>query len=367
MKSDGLILSPDYTFALTAKLIESDYISFRDRWFYDEQLKFNRKKKQTLELLLLFEKTYLMGADSDVDFSKPINDGLVEIISTTDDKAFKYFSENTDEIKERAKLLKPVILSNPALKYDDDIRNYLKSKGISSNKLLSELFNLRFEQEFHAETLDIFCQYFIEKNKNHDSKFNISPPEIVMIHSNRVGNFAGQLMHYLDNSSSREIPIILDEFKLAGIKPINKKLADVNSDIYNAFQIIVLQMENLIGTFPKVDTIYDVLSIKEKKRNELKNLREILQEVEQAFKLNKKYAFWKSKKLIEKASKDLRHGLSYSKVSKWTTYLSVPVGSIETALAIPPIAGFTIGLLGSGSTFLSNKIVKNNNWINICR
>jgi hypothetical protein len=77
-------------------------------------------------------------------------------------------------------------------------------------------------------------------------------------------------------------------------------------------------------------------------------------------------AILKAAEDIKKANKDLLKNSKYEAVSKWSTYLSLPVGTAESLLG-----GSYIGLTISGVTMLNqlrldiNK--RKNNWINVVR
>lgn len=70
---------------------------------------------------------------------------------------------------------------------------------------------------------------------------------------------------------------------------------------------------------------------------------------------------------IAKASKELSKTDKLDEVSKWTTYLSVPVAVTEIILSAPPVAGISPGIIGTYSTKKSNDIKRKNNWISVIR
>jgi len=55
------------------------------------------------------------------------------------------------------------------------------------------------------------------------------------------------------------------------------------------------------------------------------------------------------------------------KVSKWPTYISLPVGIIEACFGFPPIAGLTLGFIGTATTLRADVATAQNGWLQVVR
>lgn len=168
----------------------------------------------------------------------------------------------------------------------------------------------------------------------------------------------------LDYANSRNANIINCEYQLA-------KIGCENTDISNMltnYATIRLECKNIIGTLPRMNSLKDVLELKDKRHKEIFKLRQVLTEFENTVRHSgKRAAIEKVNRDIQLAVKDLNNSSSlFSKIGTWTTMLSVPVTVAEAMLHSPPIIGLPIGLLGTAA-LVDSKIKEKNNWVHIMR
>lgn len=135
----------------------------------------------------------------------------------------------------------------------------------------------------------------------------------------------------------------------------------------DAYQTIRVACEELFGELPVLTSIDDVLRIKDENQKDIIRLREVLGGVEESLRECHLSGISKAKHDVELAVRDLNANAKYDKVATWATYLSLPVGIVETLLTLLPVCGITCSALGTAATLASKQTVRQNSWIQIVR
>lgn len=134
-----------------------------------------------------------------------------------------------------------------------------------------------------------------------------------------------------------------------------------------AYKILKCEYANIIGTLPHMSSIEEALSLKEKRKNDIKNLREVICNLEDVLKAEgKEKTTIKAINDIKKASNALSKCEIVNKIGKWTTLFSVPVGVIEMLLS-GGLIGLGISVVGTATCIIDEKIKRNNNWCEVLR
>ena len=375
------ILNPDYSGALIAKAIESQYLDWYENdssWFYEDTYKGSRKKREVLEVLLLFDKVRLIGADDTANYSNLQSTGCVEIESYISNDKFKFFAAKDELTNAYAMFLKPIVLGYARnMFFQGDIGVSFKKRGIQPLKVLSELYNIRFNHPHNQEIVDIAIDAFskmrhkiggvVDTNTLPEKDMAIASPELIFeIYIRRLGNFASILIYYLDLSNDNNAVLLQDEFDFRRIvlNSSNSKIPH-QSNYLSAFHILSLQLRNLVGPLPKLQTFDDVFRLKERRGKEIGALRDVVGEVEECLREGREKAAARAIQAVDKASRDLRYGLKLGGVSRWCTYLSLPVGIVEAFCGLPPVTGLTTAIIGVGSTAFSERLIARNNWLHL--
>jgi hypothetical protein len=360
-----------------------------ESWYESEVAKFvdfygvTSKKKELLQMMLIFDEISFINPVQQYDLSRLQRTGLINIVN--DDRAYGYL-----DFKELEKTLliqiKPVIISRLRTAFKDLYNKIeLKNEKISFNSFLSFMYDyhmLNNHELINPSIQDLiirkkYLSHLVEQASNRkDAIFarEMNTPEdiigkmVAVTYSGYIQAEVGTLLSLLDMSSMEKGILMQSEFKFNNIKMVNK-LPDFKEGtrLIEGYQILRMSYEKIIGMLPALDNIDDVLKLKDKKHKEIKNLQEVLYVLELDVRNGRVKAIRSSDKLISGAVKDLNRNQKIQNVSKWITYLSVPIGIIETILQFPPIIGVSAGITSYGTTLFSSKIEKKNNWLSVIR
>lgn len=185
----------------------------------------------------------------------------------------------------------------------------------------------------------------------------------------RVLVTVNQLMVLLEHSLSKNALLMQNQFKLQNLTSNKEILCNFDSKTFiNSFQILRCSCGDLIGTLPQLKTIDDVLRLKDKRKNDIVRLRAVLNEFDFLLKTGSKdSAIRKITSDINIASNELSWGNQAGIVSKWITYLAIPISIIKLLYDLPPIAGMTLNTIGTGTTLGSEIAKKRSQWIQVIR
>lgn len=139
------------------------------------------------------------------------------------------------------------------------------------------------------------------------------------------------------------------------------------SQIEKCFRILKIEQANLLGELPCFSNITEVIETKNKRRKDIKRLRQVLSELENILREGgTTSAIKKAENDIIKANAEMCRSLNCGKISRYTTYISLPISIAETIIGAS-FGGLVI-TAGSFLTQLYNDYTyKKNNWLSLLR
>lgn len=344
-----------------------------------------RHQTASLQMFLLFEEVVLVNPDIlGYEYKRLENTGFFKVISIENESAFSGSLKWDGKLVEQAIIYKDIIVSSLIKKTDKVTKYYLKKYRLSTKQFWSTVFDMCFLESYDTIKSEYLAkvQFFIEDKAKETLTLrgnyefwrnNVFGPKMIydqlcLAHYQMVLMATGTFLKMLEFSSFNDCVLLQKEFDITkGYSRYSKRELLSGNDILHGYQIVRVTYEKLISALPKLSSIEDVLRMKDKRRKEIRRLRQVIFHLESEIKGNKHKRITKVAKDIAKASRELSRGLTLSKVSKWTTYLSLPIGVVESLLGIPPVLGLSVGLLGVSSTYNCNEIEKNNSWIQVIR
>jgi len=135
----------------------------------------------------------------------------------------------------------------------------------------------------------------------------------------------------------------------------------------DAFSIISLEIDPLIGGLPAMQSLQDVERIKANRWTDVQRLSEVLENITYSMREGDGIAVSKVRREVELASRDLARGHELERVNRWITYLSVPVGIVGALNSPVGAAGIGLAVVGGALQYRTSKTKKQNNWINVFR
>jgi len=336
--------------------------------------------EEILQMLLLFEDISIVNPDLYYDYSALTKTGFISIV---EDPSFVGDANWRDISHEQLLQFKDVITSTLRLmpSFKDLHRQIgLDRKKVSYKKFVEILYDYYFlkrdENLITEQHIKIISQ--IEKSqtigsekhvKKMHEKHNYEYPDNYWegLFAIIMSQYVGTLMKLLEMSSVNNSILMQKEFDFQKITNYKNIRTTNLRETLDSYKIVRLSYEKLITKLPKLESIEDVFRIKESKHKEIKRLREILFLIERSLKHGEQRAIKRANKEITKAVNDLNRGKRLSKVNRWISYLSLPIGIIEASFGMPPVMGILTGVSSSSTAYNANQMVKHNNWIQVVR
>lgn len=343
--------------------------------YEDEVYKRYYKVKQNLfQMILLYDELIIQDSDPTFEYNKIENMGNFKMYPFDDFYYFDAIHQENNALY--AEYLKPAILRilKRNLKSYFSISNNGK---VSYNKIISELYDFIFEihDSISKNTMELLelneTAYKLRNRRNINIMKNLDAPNILI-----EGRFAAEIISWfrlyydqlcwqLKISSEQDAYIVNSEFQLSKIG-CNIYEESINTYM-DAYQILECECANIIGTLPHICSIEEAISLKEKRRNDIKNLREVISNLENVLRTEgREKAILEATKDVRKASSALSKCEKVNKIGKWTTLLSVPMGIAEMLLG-GGIGGFGLSVIGTATCLIDEKIKRNNSWCEIVR
>jgi len=341
------------------------------------------KKNEVLQMLLIFDEVSFINPIMQYDLSKLQNTGLIKVFS--DDRSLGYLNYDTIE-KDLLLLIKPIIidrLKGVFKKLYSELE--LKKKKISYSNFLSVLYDYHIinNHEILNPSLQetVIIEMYLSHIENQISKRKdaifarekkVDEHTIgLMVSATYMGYIQaeiGTLLCLLDMSNTKNGVLMQNDYKFDKIIS-STKLADFKEGkpIIESYKILKLSYQKFISNLPALGNINDVLKLKEKKHKEIKQLQQVLHEIEIDLRSGRVETIKKVDLRVKKVVKDLNRNLTLQKVTNWLTYMSVPITTIETILSLPPVMGFSTGIAGLGATLKSNMTENKNGWLQVIR
>lgn len=333
------------------------------------------KVKQNLfQMILLYDELIIQDSDPTYEYNEIENMGNFKIYPFDD---FYYYNASQQENNALyAEYLKPAIFK--LLKKELEPYFEVKyNKRISYNKLISELYDFIFDicNGISKNTMELLklneVAYKLRNRENINRMKNLGAPNILTegrFATDIVGWFRlfyDQLCWQLKISSEQDAYIVNSEFQLS---KIGCDIYEENINTYmDAYKILKCECANIIETLPHICSIEEAILLKEKRKNDIKNLREVISNLENILRTEgREKAIIEAANDVRKASSALSKCEKVNKIGKWTTLLSVPMGIAEMLLG-GGIGGFGLSVIGTATCLIDEKIKRDNSWCEIVR
>lgn len=343
-----------------------------DSGYYKEVFPFSSRKFQTseykaqkndiLQMCLLADNVYIFDETgwlrgSDIPF--------IEIINPIDRQI--YLDHSLLELDmQYAKYINPIVISC-FLKYPfyeffppmDNTSYYYLCNAVfwNSIKVMDAEINI-FKQEF--ECLLNMSNSFLRKIYGRDLKNSVRKTSV-----EQASIIIKDLVLQLEFSAEKECPILQSTYDFSSIVYTQKYLDNQTSP---AYQILRIKCEDVISELPILDSLNDLIFLKNHNARDIHRLKEILSEFEERIRTD---GHGRAIRLltedIQNAAKELAKKHPSKKISKFTQFLAVPVAIAEALTSSPPIASLTIEGVGILSDLASETNKRKNNWINVVR
>ena len=332
-------------------------------------------RQNLFRMLLLFDEVILSSVTQNYDYNKLKQTGMFSVYYLEDEI-------NSDPMHqechiEYAKYLKPAIL--PV--FERSICSYFKyGQAVGGfTEFISDLYDCillcKHIPEKHLSFIEFNKLLFDIKNNQSITKLTSEFGELPEILTSKrfFADISGflcvlyeSLCWQLEISSDKEAAIIDSDFKLANIGC--RSLSEDFDDSMEAYGILRVECEKLIGELPRINSIQEVFQLKEKRHHDIHNLKQELSRLENEIRCGgTKKAIEKAAIDIAKASKSLSKGVEVSRITKWTNFLSIPVSMISLFCGKPQIAigAGIISIVGQTSSFIESSIKDKNKWFEI--
>ena len=380
---NNLLLYDTYVDAFICKAYESGYMPDLKAPYYDKKLKMNQKKNKILEMLLLYDRVTLVDANQMIRYDKIIDTGIVDIVMHDDELLFWGVTEEEID-KEYLLFLKPFVINSmlkkaPNTILPDSMNPLLRLKGINMRAYYSELFDLVFDinLEVHHDMEIIRTFAFMIEDLLNSQQSNLTQKEFSRVLdikgygfselANRLKILATTLIALLELSVETNGVLMQNAYDMDSIE-LDSGISHKREKLGEAYQIVRISYENVIGKLPKLDNFNEVLRLKEKRFHDIQRLKCVLDEIETIAKAgNIKKALEKAEKDIRLAANDLSRGTIYENVAKWSSYITLPVSAIELYFHTPPVISIPLGIVGAATTLKSEKSKSKNGWIQVIR
>ena len=365
LRKSGLIKPKDNT--------NLDIWSKRDNY---ENLLYRRRyklKQNLFQMILLYDELVVQYCDSDFDYEKIKSIGNFKLYLPEDYYSFDPVKQENNSLY--AYYLKPAmfkVLKNGLKPYFE-----VGSSKISYNEIVSELYDTIFKikNDISKETIEFIrsseriyklrnWEYIDELKKHNASKVLIENGFLAEI----VTWF--HIIYYrlclqLKISSENESFIVNSEFQLS---KIGCEIYEENINTYmEAYKIIKCECANIIGALPHMDNIQDVILLKKERKNDIKNLQEVIGNLENVLRTEgREQAILKAANDVKKAADSLAKHKTVCKIGEWTTLLSVPIGIAEMLLG-GGFGGMGLSIIGAATCLIDKKIERDNSWCEIVR
>lgn len=352
--------------------IGEDFAEY-DAWEDELYSKYHKSRQSLFQMILLYDELIIPSADPTYEYDKLLSNGNFSIYSFDD--FVQYDPVHEEGHLQFAEYLKPVII--PVV--TKELKKYflIKDENISYKKIASEIYDISLgiknKINKNIDNIIELNKFFFDlKNQNYYKVMDeLNAPSVI----NRDRFYTDlyqlikvsyeQLCWQLDISSKRDAYIINCEYQLSKIG-CDDYQKDINTYL-ESYKILKCECSKIIGNLPKMNDLYDVFELKEKRKNDIKNLREVMHQLEYTLKNEgREQAIINASNDVTKAAKALSKRNELSSVGKWTTLFSVPVGITEILCGLPPI-GIALSTVGAG-VCITDQIVKNkNSWCEIVR
>jgi hypothetical protein len=315
-------------------------------------------KTAVLQMFLLHDKVRLLDAEFTYDYKSLKSTGFVEVVTSIDQPLFVGSNKWDESERQYAAFLKPMVLQELKRKLKGlKLREAVKKIGLTQQTFVSCWFDLvilpnvsKHKEEELSHTL------YLLKLLDNKWPFSIS---IHVIHK-----AVGSLIALLELSHNRRSLVLQNRYSdVMCMQEANSRISSSISRDMEGYIILKASCESAIGALPKLQTMADVIKLKETRRKDIRRVQLALEEVESSLREGREAAIRQADRLVGIAVKELNKGAVLEPIGRWTTYLSVPA-----ALVLPanPSPGIILGIVGTACT-LGSSIAARSQWMTVMR
>jgi hypothetical protein len=175
------------------------------------------------------------------------------------------------------------------------------------------------------------------------------------------------LVELLESSAMGTAVAIQDLFDVT-VAPASVGLENVAiSNHDDAYALLRIALEDEIGALPQLNTIDDVLRLRDRRQPDIRRLRQVLNEVETHARRGSPAGLIKARQEIAIAARDLTRGETADKVGQWASVLALPLVVAEPLLGIPSVGSAALSIVGGGATLLAQANKRRSTWIQVVR
>lgn len=161
-----------------------------------------------------------------------------------------------------------------------------------------------------------------------------------MMLSGSFRTYIESLTNLLEMSANSNAMVIDDSFDFSLIAPFQPYLSEKPMEAYG---LLRARYGDIIGELPHLESIRDVVELKQHRANDIKRLRSVLNEFEEVLRSDGREAcVVRITRDLQKASQELAKGNPVRKVTNWLQYCSVPVSVAEMLLSAKPVVGLSL-------------------------
>lgn len=374
------ILYGSYADAFLAKAIEGDLLTtdFYDSDSFKQRARSYRSplKASVLQTFLLFDELVIFEPTPTYDYTKLENTGRVKLITARDELTLVgKFLDWDPASRSYARMLKPAVLNYLASgnhsqyaqsSFRETLENALEQHGLTIRQFCSAFFDLTIDE---SSDLSPLYRSALECSLTWAKSISLSGDHerIASMHFRWVSMAIATLFSLLDTSSANNGILLQNQFPLDTLSADFHEDADPTNTVRESYRILRLSLNEAIGELPKLKTIEDVLRLKDERERDIVRLREVVGEVETALRAGKENALTVAAREIRMAANDLNRGTSSVMISKWSTYLCLPIAAVEMYMGLPPVASITTAAVGTACTMSDDQNAAKNGWIQIVR
>lgn len=344
-----------------------------DNWKEKLFSRYYKSRQSLFQMILLYDDLIIPSADPEYDYSALNKRGNFSIYSFDD--YLQYDPIHMESHAEFSHYLKPALIPHLA----KELKEYFvyEEPKLRLAQVVSDLYDviLGLKDDLNKEVNE-----FLEFNKiifdiRHMQYFRkmdeLQAPSV--INRNRfftdityliISNYE-RLCWELEISTNKNAHIMNCEYKLAKIGYEN---FDTSINTYlESYKILRCELSKLIGTLPKLDSLDEVFELKEQRKSDINNLKEVLNQLEYVLKNEgKERAIIEASHDVQKAAESLSKRNKVASVGKWTTLFSVPISVLEIAKGLPPI-GLALSAIGTGVCVADEFFKKKGGWCEVVR
>lgn len=328
----------------------------------DMYIRFESQRQRFYQTILLYDNIIIPAADPTFNYSYYEDKGF--LFRDMDD-FLSYNPIKEEDNSYSAEYLKGAIVCEIQKIIRRSISAYFPN--INIKQFASELYDITTGiGQMSSENENIFDKYLhlLYENRPYGLK-EMSRETYITSFKIEIENLYNDLCWKLDLSADEDAYLVNSGYDLA-------KLGIIKEPTLKAYNILKVAYEQIIDELPGFNSLEEVLKIKKERKSELKNLREVISNLEDILNSEKdsvdERALESAKTKIKTAKDYLNYNLPNIKsVGEIITLIGVPISTIEFLQSSSKVPiGLTLTYTGA-SMVLAGKKIEKNKWCEIIR